>query len=127
MLSEEEILKLKDSSKYDAEKREYTVPLFVLKDEMVRFPKSLTNEQITDLINEKKAKRSLEVVKLEPVKGAGEESPVSSPSFRTKKYVYKVPDFTPYEEKNYQEVADSLFQDDRPFNRTNMIFRKLDR
>ena len=32
ILSEEEIVKLKESSKYDAEKREYTVPLFVLKD-----------------------------------------------------------------------------------------------
>lgn len=78
-----------------------------------------------DLINEKKSKRSLEVVKLEAVKGASSESPTSSPGFRTRKYIYKVPDLsgTAYADKNYQELADSLFEDDRPFNRTNMIFR----
>lgn len=42
LLSEKEILQLKDVSQYDGEKREYTVPPFVLKNEMVHFPKSLT-------------------------------------------------------------------------------------
>lgn len=93
LLSDAEILKIRDTSAYDPEKREYTVAPFILKDSTVHFPKTLTNEQLQDLIAEKRAARNLEFVKLEPIKTKEEDLSSSSPNFRSKKYVYKVPDY----------------------------------
>lgn len=61
-ISEDQIATLRENSSYDEERRQYTLPPFLMHEDSLTLPKSLKKHEVEDLWKEKRSKVKMELL-----------------------------------------------------------------